>query len=146
MEIENFYGNSSNLFLSKIFNNINRLLLKIKIAQVSYKKFLIYKNIGICNDLLDLLWNNGYIVSYRIIIIYNIIRIDLKYLLNKPIIRYVTSFTRYNAQQDYNRKQISMLSLKVDTLFFIIYTKLGIKTLEDCKKQNLSGKLLAIIC
>jgi ribosomal protein S8 len=93
-----------------------------------------------------LLWNNGYILGYRIVAIYHVIRIDLKYLNNKPIIRYLTLFSQYNVQQAYNIKQTYKLSLNFSTLLLILYTKFGIKTLADCKKQNLKGKLLAAIC
>jgi ribosomal protein S8 len=85
-------------------------------------------------------------LGYRIIIIYKIIRIDLKYLINKPVIRYLTLFIKYNIQQVYNINQTHKLGLNFSTLLLIFYTKLGIKTLEDCKKQNLNGQLLAAIC
>lgn len=119
--------------------------MRIKNAQICCKQFIVYKNSKFSRTFLNLLWNNGYILNYKIITFYNLLKIELKFLKNKPLIYFIKIFNYYQIQKFYSIKQIFKLFLNVNQILIIVHTKFGIKTLLECRKKKLGGRLLLAI-
>lgn len=116
------------------------LLINIKNSQISNKKFLLQKKNNVYINVLNLLWNNGYILCYCIV--KTGLKISLKYINFKPVIKFIKLIFKHNKKLFFSVKQLWKLN---QNMFFIISTNYGLKSLNACKKENIGGKLLLII-
>lgn len=125
--------------------NLCNLLSNIKNGQKSNKKSIVQKNSGLCNNVLNLLWNEGLISGYRTLNTNkNYLEIFLKYLNNnEPAISNITNVSKPNKYIYYSIKTIWKFDVKLGTL--VLSTNKGILTLEKSKKAKIGGKALFII-
>jgi ribosomal protein S8 len=116
-----------------MFNNL-------KNAQLAKKSFIFKKQTKISQIYLKFLWFHGYILGYSII--NNKIKINLKYYKNKPTIKQFKLISKPTKNLYISIKNLWKLK---SHNFLIFSTNLGLKSLNDCQKNNLGGKLLFII-
>ena len=123
-------------------NSLNDMLTKIKNAQFSKKLFIVQEKIKNCEECLKLLWTNGLILGFKTLkgklIIY------LKYISSKPAINFIRMMRKHNKKIYLSVKQIWKLALN-NSKFCLITTNKGLKSLKECKKANIGGRLLVII-
>lgn len=122
-------------------NKFYALLLSIKHSQIINRKFLLQKNNNLYKALLNLLWNNGYISCY--IVINNKIKIILKHLNNKLVLRSLKALSKPSRHIYFSVKQLWLIN---SDHFFILSTCYGLRSLIDCKMNNIGGKLLLAVC
>ena len=114
---------------------------KIKNAQLTKKTISINKRNKFCENFLKLLWHKKFILGYKITK-FNKIKIFLKYKKNKPVINKLLFLSKPSNKIYYSVKQI--WKLKSNNCVFLFSTSKGLKSLFECKKQNIGGELFLI--
>lgn len=122
--------------------NVLKMLLKIKNGQLSKKLFIVNKKAKILEIFLKLLWKNGFIIGYSKIPNKKL-KIFLKYVKNKPVINCLKIFYKSSKKFHFSIKQL--WKLNSTNKFCLISTNKGVKSLLECKRENISGQLLFII-
>lgn len=120
------------------------MFANLKNAQKAKKSITLYNNIHNCTLILDILWQEGYILGYRVSNINKKkIEIFLKYKNGKPVINDFKSITKPSKRVYYSSKQL----WKVDfnSGICILSTNKGFMSIEGCKKKNIGGELFIII-
>lgn len=125
--------------------NFKKLFLfctHFKNALLINKKYLMEKNTNFIRLILNILWDNGYILFYKI---YQMkLKITFKYYKNKPIINFIKFYKKTTKRIYFSVKQL--LKFKYNkNLDFLFSTSYGLKNLTNCKKFNIGGNLLLII-
>jgi small subunit ribosomal protein S8 len=139
--IENPCVNSSNLFLDKMENYLFDMLSKIKNAQLARKTVVFQKKNKISENFLKLLWNEGFILGYTQKS--HELKIFLKYAVNKPVIHSIKVVSKPSRRIFYSIKQIWKINSSKS--FIVLSTSRGLKSLLDCKKNNIGGELIVIV-
>lgn len=120
------------------------LISNIKNGQRSRKKSIIQKKSKFCQNILNVLWDEGFISGYRILEKNNnFLEVFLKYYDNTPVISNITNISKPNKSIYYSIKNIWKFDLKVGKLF--LSTTNGILSVENCKKAKIGGKALFLI-
>jgi ribosomal protein S8 len=116
----------------------------IKNAQLSKKKIIFQKKNFICIEILNLLWDEGFILGYKTCKSNSgILKIFLKYTNKIPTINSLIMLTKPGSRFYYSSKQIWKLNLTKGLV--ILSTNKGFLTLEDCKKGKIGGEPFLII-
>lgn len=116
------------------------LLIKIKQAQLNKTLFIWCKKTNVCKFILNILWENGFILGYCLHGFEY--KIFLKYFNKKPSINFIRKLSN-NQSKNLSIKQLWQLKLKNTIL--ICSTSKGIKTLVECKKLNIGGEVLFLV-
>ena len=121
------------------------MFTNIRNGQLAKRNFIYQKKKKLCEAFLKVLWNEGFIVGYKISKKNNdLIKIFLKYTNNgKPAINNIKLVTRPGRRVFYSIKQI----WKIDSSknFIIFSTNKGLKTIDSCKKLKIGGEPFIII-
>jgi small subunit ribosomal protein S8 len=109
------------------------------------KSFILQKQKKICKSFLNILWDEGYILGYKI---YqnnsNTIKIFLKYNQEgKPVINSLKLISKPGQRINYSIKQI--WKINSNKIFIIFSTNKGLLSIIDCKKLNIGGEPLVVI-
>ena len=121
------------------------MLTSIKNGQMAKKSIIFQKRKKICEALLKVLWDEGFIAGYKICD-GNIrdLEIFLKYSrTGEPAIKYIKFISKPSKKVFLSAKQI----WKIDSSksFIIFSTNKGIKSITQCKKDLIGGEALLII-
>ena len=119
------------------------MIANIKNGHLSKKSFVLQKRKNICEKVLNVLWDEGFILGYSIIDEKSI-KIYLKYTNDgQPVINSIKSISKPGHKLYYSAKQI----WKIDTNknFKIFSTNKGIKSIIECKKNKIGGEPLILI-
>lgn len=120
------------------------MLAKIKNGQIVKKSFVIHHKKKICASFLNILWDEGFILGYKISgKRLNKFKIFLKYKNGKPNINSLISITKPSLRKYYSLNQL--WKLKSNNSLLIISTNKGLYSLEECKKLRLGGELFLLI-
>ena len=116
----------------------------IKNGQIAKKAFIFQKKKKICEKFLKILWDEGFILGYKIDKKDSSkIKIFLKYKNEDPVISSIKIITKTEKRIYYSIKQIWKLD---STQTFVIFsTNKGLKTIQDCKKLKIGGEPFIII-
>lgn len=144
-----FLADSSNLSLNKniyiMQNHFWNMFTNINNGQLAKRAFIFQKKKKLCEAFLKILWNENFIVGYKISKKNrNLIKIFLKYVDNgKPAINNIKLVTRPGKRVFYSIKQI----WKIDSSknFFIFSTNKGLLSIESCKKLKIGGELFIVV-
>ena len=117
------------------------MFASIQNGQLANKSFILQKKTKLCSSILNLLWDEGYILGYKIEEKY--FKIFLRYKNNNPVISSFKSISKPGNRLYYTCKQLWKINSTKGLL--IISTNKGLLTLNECKKQNLGGEPLLII-
>lgn len=124
-------------------NNFWNMIANIKNGQLAKRSYVHQKKKKLCELLLKILWNEGFIVGYKIEDKENL-KIFLKYVENgKPSINNIKVISKPGRRIYYSSKQIWKLDSSKTLIIFS--TNQGLKTLSECKKQNIGGEPLVIV-
>ena len=120
---------------------IYNMFSQIKNAQINQKSVIFIKTQKQCQQLLNLLWVNGFIIGYKFI--NNKIKIFLKYTNNQPVINNLKFISKPSRKIYFSNYKL----WKIDAtkFFLIISTSRGFLTLFECKKQSLGGELVVVL-
>jgi small subunit ribosomal protein S8 len=115
------------------------MISSIKNGQIVKKAFVINENTKFCRMLLDVLWDEGFILGYKILFM-NKIKIYLKYKSGKAVINSIKVVSKPSLRLYYSVKKLKKIEY-----FLVLTTSQGLKTVGDCKKLNIGGEPIVII-
>jgi small subunit ribosomal protein S8 len=107
----------------------------LKNGQTVKKAFVLSENTKICKSLLEILWDEGYILGYKVLPTENKLKIYLKYKKGVPVIRSIESISRPGL-----RVYCSLKDLERFRSFIIVSTNLGLRTLYQCRRLKVGGE------
>ena len=120
------------------------MIANIKNGQIVKKAFIIQHPQKICASFLDILWDEGFILGYKIFgKQQNKIKIFLKYRNGNPVINSLVAITKPSLRKYYSLNQL--WKIKSNSGLLIISTNKGLYSLEECKKLRLGGELFLLI-
>lgn len=125
-------------------NYLWNMFANIKNGQLAKRAFILQPRKKICESFLKILWDEGFILGYKISNSNpNKFKIFLKYLDGTPSIKSISVISKPSKRIYYSKKQI----WKIDSsnTFIIFSTDKGLKTINSCKKLKIGGEPLAII-
>ena len=121
------------------------MFANIKNGQIAKRSFIYQKKKKLCETFLLLLWNEGFIVKYRISKKnINFFKIFLKYSsTGKPAINNIKLITKPGRRIVYSIKDI----WKIDSSknYIVVSTHKGLQTIHNCKKFKIGGEPFIII-
>ena len=120
------------------------MFANIKNGQLAKKSFIYQKRKKICENFLKVLWDEGFILGYKISNKNsNQIKIFLKYKNEEPVISSIKLITKPSRRIYYSIDQI--WKLDSNKTFIIFSTNKGLKTIIDCKKLKIGGEPFFVI-
>jgi small subunit ribosomal protein S8 len=121
------------------------MFTSIKNGQMAKKSIVIGPRKNVCESSLKVLWNEGFISGYRISSENdNKLEIFLKYTKNgTPAINSLKFLSKPGQRIYYSAKQI--WKLDSSKTFIIFSTSIGLKSINECKKNKIGGEPLIII-
>jgi small subunit ribosomal protein S8 len=126
-------------------NYLWNMLTNIRNGQLAKKNVVIQTRKNICESFLKILWDEGFILGYRVSAKDNKkIEIFLKYTKDgKPAINSLKFLSKPGQKIYYSVKQLWKLdSYKT---FIIFSTNKGLKSINQCKKEKIGGEPMLII-
>lgn len=117
--------------------HLYNMISGLKNGQIVRKSFILQENTNICRSLLNILWDEGLILGYKIFRDSNKLKIYLKYTKGNPVINNIKVVSKPSLRTYYSVKELR----KIED-FLILTTNKGLKTIKDCKKSNVGGEPL----
>lgn len=120
------------------------MFTSIKNGQLAKRDFIYHTRKKICESFLKILWNEGFIVGYKISVESDkMLKIFLKYNKNRPVINSIKFISRPGRRIYYSIDQI----WKIDSnkSFLILSTNQGLKSVADCKKIKIGGEPFIVV-
>jgi len=117
------------------------MFASIQNGQLANKSFILQKKTKLCSLILNLLWDEGYILGYKIEEKY--FKIFLRYKNNSPVISSLKSISKTGNRLYYTSKQLWKINSTKGLI--VVSTNKGLLTLNECKKKRLGGEPLLII-
>lgn len=125
-------------------NYLWNMLAIIKNGLMIKKSFVLQPRKKICESLLNILWDEGFILGYKISETNSkVLKIFLKYKNGKPAIHSLTSVSKPGLRIYFSANQI----WKIDTTngLLILSTNKGFMSIIECKKLKLGGEPFLVI-
>jgi len=117
----------------------------IRNGQLAKQSFIYQKKKNLCETFLKILWNEGFIVKYKISSKNkNVFKVFLKYSISgKPAVNNIKLITKPSRRIWYSIKEI----WKIDSYknFIIFSTHKGFQSIYQCKKQKIGGEPFILI-
>lgn len=120
------------------------MFASIKNNQLAKRSFIFHTRKKICESFLKILWQEGFILGYKIDSNNtNRLIIFLKYKNGQPVINSIKLLSKPSRRIYYSTKQI----WKIDSSksFIIFSTNKGLKSILDCKKLKIGGEPFLVI-
>lgn len=120
------------------------MFANIKNGQLTKRSFIYQTRKKICESFLKILWQEGFILGYKIDSNdSNSLKIFLKYKNGRPAINSLKVISKPSRRIYFSSKQI----WKIDSSksFIIFSTSKGLKTILDCKKLKIGGEPVIVI-
>jgi small subunit ribosomal protein S8 len=125
-------------------NYLYNMFANVKKGQLAKRNFILNERKKICESFLQILWNEGFILGYKIDSNnFNKLKIFLKYKNGKPAISSIKLISKPSLRVYYSIKQI----WKIDSSksFVIFSTNKGLKSIVECKKLKIGGEPYIVI-
>ena len=120
------------------------MLCHIKNGQKAKKPFVTYPKTRICKSSLNLLWNENFISGYQVSLTNTEnINIFLRYYKKDSVITSIKYISKPGKRFYYSIKQLGKINSNLGLI--IIRTDKGLLSLDNCKKTNIGGEVLALI-
>lgn len=116
------------------------MISSLKNGQAVNKSFILQWNTQFCLRLLNILWDEGFILGYKIFSDFSKLKIYLKYSKGSPVINNIIIISKPSLWVYYSIKRLSKIKN-----FIILTTNKGLKTIKDCKKLKIGGEPLIMI-
>lgn len=125
-------------------NHLWNMLASLKNGQLAKTVYILQTRKKICELSLNLLWNEGYILGYKINKLDETkLQVFLKYNKGKPVIKKLKSISKPGYRVYFSCKQL--WKINSNKTFLIISTNLGLKSLTECKKLKIGGEVLFLV-
>jgi len=125
-------------------NYLYNMIANIRNGQIVKKSFILQSKKNICESLLNVLWDEGFILGYKISENNpNVLKIFLKYKNGKPAINSLKLISKPGLRVYYSVKQLWKLNVNNGTI--ILSTNKGVMSINECKKLNLGGEPILIV-
>jgi small subunit ribosomal protein S8 len=125
-------------------NYLYNMIANIRNGQIVKKSFILQSKKNICESLLNVLWDEGFILGYKISENNpNVLKIFLKYKNGKPAINSLKLISKPGLRVYYSVKQLWKLNVNNGTIIFS--TNKGVMSINECKKLNLGGEPILIV-
>ena len=116
----------------------------LKNGQLVKKSSVFQKKKKICSQLLNVLWDEGYILGYRTSKVDSSkFEIFLKYTFDSPGITYIKPVSKPGKRVYLSAKQLWKLDTSIGLV--IVSTSKGVLPLEKCKKLNIGGEPFVVV-
>jgi small subunit ribosomal protein S8 len=103
-----------------------------------------YSKTKLIIDFLNILWNEGYILGYKVCNSdSNLLKIFFKYKNENSIINSLKLISKPSRPIFYSLSQLYNIDSKKNLL--ILSTSKGLMTINECKQAQIGGKLLLLI-
>lgn len=121
------------------------MFTNIRNGQMVKKSVILEYRTNICESLLKVLWDEGFISGYRISPHNNKkVEIYLKYTkTGRPVINSLKFLSKPSRRVYFSVKQI--WKLDSSKTFIIFSTNKGLKSINECKKNRIGGEPLVLI-
>lgn len=120
------------------------MLNNIKNGQLAKKQEIVGQKTKICESMLKILWNEGFILGYQTIFGTTKLKIFLKYSKSgEPAINSLKFLSKPGKRFYVNTKQI--WKINSNKSFLILSTHKGLKSMLECKKHKIGGEPIALI-
>jgi len=120
------------------------MLNNIKNGQLAKKHTIVHKRKKICESVLKILWNEGFILGYQTLSNTDELKIFLKYSKSgKPTINSLKFLSKPGKRIYLNTKQI--WKINSNKAFLILSTHQGLKSIYECKKYKIGGEPVVLI-
>ena len=120
------------------------MFANLKNGQTLKKSCILQRKTLICSKVLNLLWDEGFILGYKTYLKNpNLFIIFLKYDKNTPTIKKINSISKPSKRIYFSVKDIWKTESGVG--LFIITTNKGIFSLNTCRRYNIGGEPLFYI-
>lgn len=124
--------------------HICNMISTINNGQLAKKSFVLQSKKKACESILNVLWDEGFILGYKISKNnFNTIKIFLKYKNGTPAICLLKILSKPSLRVYYSVKQLWKLDSSKG--FIIMSTNKGFMTSNACKKQILGGEPLILV-
>jgi len=125
-------------------NYLWNIFINIKNGQLAKRNFIYYSNTKNCELFLKILWDEGFIIGYKIAKEkHTKIKIFLKYKKNQPVINSIKLMSKPSYRTYYSSNQI--WKLDANKSFIIFSTNKGLKTINNCKRCKIGGEAFITI-
>ena len=122
-------------------STIYNMLSSIKNGQLSYKQTIKQIKTKKTEELLNILWDEGFILGYKKN--KNKLIIFLGYKNNNPLINTIKIISKPNLRVYYSVKQLWKLNINDGIIIFS--TNKGLLSINTCKKLKIGGEPILII-
>ena len=125
-------------------NTLWNITNNFKNTQLSRRNFIYYSKTKLLINFLNILWNEGYILGYKVSSINsNLLKIFFKYKNENSSITALKSISKPSQPIYYSLPQLYKLDSKKNLM--ILSTSKGLMTINECKQAQVGGKLLLLI-
>lgn len=119
------------------------MFANLKNGQLAKLPYIMQRKTNLCILCLNVLWDEGYILGYKIDKNLKYIKIFLKYKNGQPVITNIICITKPSNRCYKSITQLWKIELKKELL--IVSTSKGVISITDCKKHKIGGEVLAYI-
>ena len=120
------------------------MISAISNGQLAKKPFVLKKKKKICEHILNILWDEGFILGYKNSKHKsNTLKIFLKYQNGSPVIQLIKVLSKPSLRVYYSVKQLWKLEPSKGTI--VVSTTKGFMSSSDCKKKTLGGEPFIIV-
>ena len=120
------------------------MFASIKNGQLAKRSFIFHTRKKICESFLKILWQEGFIIGYKIDCNNkNKFKIFLKYKNGQPVINSLKLISKPSRIIYYSIKQIWKINSSKS--FIIFSTNKGLKSILECKKLKIGGEPFIVI-
>lgn len=125
-------------------NHLWNMFATIKNGLTVKKSFVLQPKKKICESILNILWDEGFILGYKICETNsNMLKIFLKYKNGSPAIHSLNSFSTPGLRVYFSAKHIWKINTNNGLL--ILSTNKGFMTIIECKKLKLGGEPFLLV-
>lgn len=127
-------------------NNFYNLVSTLKNGMLVKKAFVYQKMEKNSEELLNILWNEGFIMGYKILKTekqFDVLKVFLKYKNQNSVINSIKCISTPGLRVHCSLKNLWKLSFIQGLI--IVSTNQGLKTILECKKLKLGGELILLI-
>jgi small subunit ribosomal protein S8 len=120
------------------------LYTRLRNGQIANKIKILQPRNKLCEQVLNLLWKEGYILGYRISETnFRMFEIFLKYHEDVPAIKQIKVISKPSKRVYLKSKDLWKINDELQLM--VVSTTRGILTGKECKKFNLGGEVFCII-
>ena len=120
------------------------LYTRLRNGQIANKIKILQPRNKLCEQVLNLLWQEGYILGYKISDTnFKMFEIFLKYHEDTPAIKQIKVISKPSKRVYLKSKDLWKINDELQLM--IVSTTQGILTGKECKKLNLGGEVFCII-